>query len=894
MNTLEWTHIGAEREQAVVVPPVGVGNYGYALVYDPTRARLVYIRMKAYGDGNGEVWLWDGERWERTKAKSVSVGDECHAFFDAARGGVALWGCDHDYDLERLVPRGLLVDAKGGKPIKTTGEPPLVEPEDGDMHSSEFGAIVAYDPSRDVSVCLTRRGVWELDAAGAWTKHADIGFDDTPWHNDAGGTWDPVGKRVVFWLQGTDDSYRHVVLAWNGKLERVPTDGLPDLCFGMFDPCAMFVGHPVHGVVCHVGGGDGMYALAGKRWKRLPDAANPPPKMGGRFGNLRPRLAYEPSVGFVIGPGRYSDDDDGGRDMQQVFWVLRDGAAWQRFGAIARTSPISQSSNRHHAIIDGAWYCVSRSLQTFRWDAADGFRELVDDKAGDKLTGRERVDAVAATPEGLVAVGNRGGVWRFDATRWKPLAKPSAAYKDRSGVELVHDGVQLVAWGGDVKNRKSNDTLTFDGKRWTAAKQSSPTPKDWKAKDAYPDFPLVFDGALGRVVRFGFTEVATLDGAWAPVAPKGYKPGARVYDHTPVHDPSTGETLYVSFDDGAVWRFDLGGCVQVATIRKPGDVVADDEDKNANVLAWFREDVAFDPASRTLRAQLVDDHWGCYQLDLGPAFDAAKQLGARKLLGGAAKPKPPSTVTLYKHARGKVETWRGAAAQAAAKRKAGFVPAGELPVAALEALGTVPSSALVVVQKKPASHATSRLGGLPSGIDAKTWPKHGKQLMGFLFQLATGDRVPGFAGIAVFCTTDGTATEDESQNCAVLLTAKQLATAPLAKPPGDVSVLATKTITVAPALAELDEDAITALGDKDPELAAAFERYQANGNVQDSQLASKLGGAPVWLQGGEGGKADFIAQLDFDKLRIDRTWGLAGCIYLFRGKRGVHASWQYT
>jgi hypothetical protein len=209
-------------------------------------------------------------------------------------------------------------------------------------------------------------------------------------------------------------------------------------------------------------------------------------------------------------------------------------------------------------------------------------------------------------------------------------------------------------------------------------------------------------------------------------------------------------------------------------------------------------------------------------------------------------------------------------------------------------LGTRPSRELTVTKKPPAGHATSRLGGLPSGITEKTWPKYRKTPMGFLFQLATGDLFDGFAGVAVFCVSDGTATEDEDNNHAVLLTSKQLATAPLAKPPTGVPVIKPRTITIADPLPELDEEVVGELGSKDADLASAFERYQTKANVQDANLASKLGGTPVWLQDTAGGARGFVAQLDFDHLSIEGGWGLAGCIYVYASGKGATAVWQYT
>ena len=112
-------------------------------------------------------------------------------------------------------------------------------------------------------------------------------------------------------------------------------------------------------------------------------------------------------------------------------------------------------------------------------------------------------------------------------------------------------------------------------------------------------------------------------------------------------------------------------------------------------------------AGRAIHSQQQDDNWARWRLDLGPAFEAAQQLGARKLVG-AAKPAKAGPATLYKIAKGKVDVWRGAVKLVDAKRKAGYLPARELTPAALEALGTRTSAELVVGKSKPPKHATSR------------------------------------------------------------------------------------------------------------------------------------------------------------------------------------------
>ncbi len=87
-----------------------------------------------------------------------------------------------------------------------------------------------------------------------------------------------------------------------------------------------------------------------------------------------------------------------------------------------------------------------------------------------------------------------------------------------------------------------------------------------------------------------------------------------------------------------------------------------------------------------------------------------------------------------------------------------------------------------------------------------------------------------------------------------------------------------------------------ALSEADPAMAAAFERFQKRAKVQ-TQTASKLGGAPQFLQGTEvRGKYRFLAQVDFDEIAEGSDWGLAGCVYVFvhPEEKDAIAFWQYT
>jgi hypothetical protein len=861
------------------VPPVSIGNYGYALVWDEHREALVYVRTKEYG-GEIEVWSDSGSGWELAKGKPVSQeGDERHGYYDPTRKAVLVWSTHFDMESKRHLPDALVVDASGAKPLATAGDAPLIEPEDEDV-STDIGCALTFDRAREVAVCFTRRGVWELDANGAWKKAADAkGVYVENWHNDAGAVFDPVRKRTVFWFQEGED-YEYLFVAWDGaKLSKVPSKGLPDLCTGLFDPCAMFTSHPEHGVVCWVGGDRGMFAFDGNAWKALPETQNPPPLMHGRFANGRPHIAHISGDRFVVGPG-FHEGDEGGGEAQQVFYVLAD-RAWEKQGAVARPSELVEldSNRRLHAFSGASWHATSASsLGTMTWSES-GWKKL----ASGESPGGPLAD-VAGTPEGLVAVTRKGAVARLEGEKWKTLSKPSADFGERTSFVLAFDAAQgrLVAWGGDVKGRKSNDTFFFDGKKWARVKAPSPVPRDHdKKKVEFVDQVALFDTALGRVVRFGFFEVAVLDGdVWTPHAPKGYTDlgGTHDWNHFPCHDPKTGETLLVNFDEGRVTRFDLGQCVEVAKLEYPAELAEKTEREHESIAHLFAHDAVFDPVSRTLESQHADDKWGRYSLDLGPVFDAAAKLGPRKL--PAAQ---PASKTATKSAKAPS---KGAA----------------LSREELERLGTRRSCAFSVGKKLKSlgkKHAVSRFGGLPSGVPAAKWPRLKGKPMGFLFQLLVDPVLSKHAAIAVFCALDGSATEDEDRNAVLLLSEKDLGCEPAAAPAG-VPVLEARAIDVDDPLPEIDEDAVRALSERDPAVGAAFDRYQQEEKVQESGLGNKLGGAPVFLQGGEVPKgAVFVAQLDVDSLSLRKEWseaGLAGCVYVFTDKaeKKAFATWQYT
>jgi len=565
-----------------------------------------------------------------------------------------------------------------------------------------------------------------------------------------------------------------------------------------------------------------------------------------------------------------------------------------------------------------------------------------------------------------LAVLTDGVICRFDGSSWTRTDETIPDFKERTdfGIARVGDTERLVVWGGEVKNRKSNDTFFRDDEGgWRKHEKASPRPKDFGSKH-YVDFDLFWDSTLERVVRLGWEECFTLEGeVWKAWEPKDYQScaGASRYEHLPVHDPKTGETLLVNLVTRTAIRFDLDGCARVATLELPDDEIGPERQHDRATWSKLNDDLWYEPESRTLRAQFAEDLWAQYAWDLSSAFEAAAELGERRTLDAAPEPtakaskKSPAesgdekrskkgaaaavagetSAKLYVIDERSRKNWfceaegahlvrrwgrigakqsnkrekkkspaaaQRAAAKAIAKKRAdGYRSASELELEAIACLGAIYSQPLRVgeAKKKAPPESSARLGGLPSGVPKKKWPTLDGEPMGFLLQLDTGDLLGKHAGVAVFCVTDGTATEDEDHNAAVLLTAAQWKKKPTKAPEGVPVLTVRPLIREAPKL-EVLEDRVQELATEDPDLGDRFDELQGSPLVHDSIPWSKVGGEPAWVQDGElGDDWMLIAQLDFDPLSLEGEWkdaGLFGCLYVVarRDEKAAVAFWQYT
>lgn len=132
------------------------------------------------------------------------------------------------------------------------------------------------------------------------------------------------------------------------------------------------------------------------------------------------------------------------------------------------------------------------------------------------------------------------------------------------------------------------------------------------------------------------------------------------------HTPIPGQADAVRF----------GGCQPVATVDYPPELARKRQHDTAAHHA-LAETFCYDPRTKALFAQVLDNSTGSYRFNLAEAFAAAKAMGPRTLPQGASGPVAASAdapVRLYRVADGAAEIFRS---EPSAKKTATFAgPAG--------------------------------------------------------------------------------------------------------------------------------------------------------------------------------------------------------------------------
>ena len=779
---LSFEQDGPARERSIALPPERKFLADYVLVFDEAHERSVYMAAPDFHQF-GHAWTYDGAAFTPICTEAVhaeSPQQRWQGVWDGARQAVVAWNFGRDAEWRDRTYAVVLRDG-AVELLEPGGEQPQ-RLEDAD----EVGGCFAYDRKRDVTVCVTGRGVWELGAEGAWKKVR--GEEELPTDEDwkeecLGGAWDPRSERTLFYWVCEDEAGDDQLFlwAWDGvTLERLSNEGLPEkLVKGWMNTGPVLVSHP-----------DGAVLLSG--WGRPPLVVGeagfePWGTHGGQpFDPPRPASAkaaicWDAHLGaFVAGPGSYEPEAGKYPQDQHLFWVGEPGGGFAKLGVTEEKSPIGElGGKRVGGFAAGRWHLMGySSLGLMAW-TPEGWETVVAPEAQrDLWDGRLRDEAGVNALVGLVdadgtllAVVNDGQVFALEEGAWVRRAEADdALWKRRMWAHVAWDpeARRVVAWGGEVRGRRSNDVLLLDleAGAWRKARARSPQPRAYgRPKDeGSVTQQLVWDHGLGALLRIGWEEAAVLEGeVFQPARPAGMaERNARDW-RAVASDPKTGETLIVSFEHGTVLRFDLGRCEPVATFTLPREDLRLGHTNESLAYRVVCEDWAFDAATRRLHVQNGDDRWGHYVLDLGPAFEAAAARGPRTRPGEIVPPRSAARYEVGEAGETGARAWLAwteaerlfvvegevgrlgepeavetaspaAAAEALEARLAeverrGFVAAEALDEAQLKAIACAPTRALRLGEPVDAASAGSRLGGRPMDGSLEAWPTTERELM---------------------------------------------------------------------------------------------------------------------------------------------------------------------
>jgi hypothetical protein len=887
---LDWKRLIAIPSDADL-PPLARGADEYVLAYDETIAMVVYAPLMRDGVNApqvGRAWAFDGQGWQDFGGKGLDSGAGLQGHHDVARGGVVAWRFDGRGGDTRTI--GLLLTSGSTTPLETRGDAPVA----GEGWPGAF----AYDRARNVTVCVTALGVWELDVQGTWRRRAGAGIERWDRIRFVAGGWDPEARRCSFC---TSEGGENPFFAWDGaKLERVEVKGLP--FFGVTswsrmcgDRCAVLGGGP-HGWLAYLGREDGLRALRGTAWQPAP---TPP---GGPGVMYEGNLAYDPGRNLVVlGPACHEEAD--AVQHQRVFCI--GGAAWQQQGrlvvppAIRDHQPVINTSDRYLV-----W--KRRELEVVEW--GNGRWTKLPSAAPEGKHDWQRM--VADDVGRLHVFAESGAVARLEDGAWKLLVAGGDPFKERDDFSVVHDPKlrRFVLYGGYQPNsdRDRHDTFFFEDDRWRVPREPSPAPRAKR-------FCLVYDAGYERVLRVAREggELGLLDGeCWRPFEPK--KPGGDVlvlWDRFPlVNDPHTGETLYLDVRDGQLWRIAVD---QVEVLVRAPEPFGLNETQRINYHTHYAT-YAHDVSRGSVVVQHESDSAGLFELDLQPAFAAAAALGKRNPLGPAAAAAAAAVeATLYtpqtfwhcsqsgpevieyagrlgaageeqRRTLTSPEAARAEAAECIARHAGEGTPADRLPDQLFQQMFLAPTRWVSFEGTAGRGRLpVDRVGGLPSSVTAALWPRRSERPLGFLWQMTTPGLLAKHAGFQVFVGTHGGWPELVVR----LVSQAELDGPPAAEPPPGLSLLPARPLSLGPRLLGGRPTVCDDLAARDPKLAARLAKLP---EVEASE--SRLGGRPGWLQSEETPKRGttpyvFVAQLAIDHLRLLDTWPdtqiSEGVVYVF-------------
>lgn len=639
MLELKWTHTGPARERSAPVPPKAPWIADYVVAFDEGRQEVVYLYSPEFHQF-GAAWAFDGVAWRDLGFEAIrteSPGLRWTGHWDTSREAVVGWNLCRD-DKYELVACGVMLTADGPKVIETTGDGPQRHEGFG-----EDGVIFAYDRGREVTVVLTKLGLWELDARGAWTKKRDAeGVPQGDWAEACHcAAYDGNGERVLFLLAAEDENEddRLFAFTWDGEtLGLLDNEGLPDgLITGWMNCGPIACTHPEHGVVLHCGNPRGFLRLEGDAW--VPMDAAPMAPAGQKF-----RLAYdEKRELYVLGPGDLEAEPGEYPKEQAVFHVCEDGG-WKKLGVTKAESPLKElwSTRLHHMAPGGNWFAMGDFyLHLLERDDEGVWQERVGKKAQQDLwdgghspkKGTAALAGMATDADGVLrAFSNEGHVLVLEDGAWVLESGPDELMKRRMWPRVAFDrgAGRIVLWGGEVRGRRNNHVFLLEpGKGWKQSKKKQPKPKAFarKKNEGSVDYTLYFDHGLGKLVRLGYEEIGVLEGEQFTLAEPA-RLGELNHERwrAVASDPETKQTLVLNWEDGTVFRLHPDGCEPVAKIALPDDFQLPTHIDGHFGYRALCDDWVYDESARKLRSQNPTDQWGQYEVDLSEAFAAAAKL----------------------------------------------------------------------------------------------------------------------------------------------------------------------------------------------------------------------------------------------------------------------------
>jgi hypothetical protein len=208
------------------MPPVAAKpspREGHCLVYDDVHHRVILLDgyQKPYQPERGEVWSWDGKRWELIPGSGPSARSLSGAAFDSHRKRIVLYGGIGNEGAKDLRGDIWEWDGKGWLQKSDTGGGTR------DHH------VMAYDAARRKTVMyggqISNRtwatDTWEWDGM-KWTRIVTAGPGG---RTHFAMVYDSKRKKIVlFGGLGEDRKYHNDTWTWDGKIwQKISEEGPP-------------------------------------------------------------------------------------------------------------------------------------------------------------------------------------------------------------------------------------------------------------------------------------------------------------------------------------------------------------------------------------------------------------------------------------------------------------------------------------------------------------------------------------------------------------------------------------------------------------------------------------------------------------------------------------------